>query len=179
MCAVYSCGTSKKTQENTQTSVEASQKVSDSSVTKVDSTKKAQETEVKGTSTTTTAQIKYTPKVNEATGKFEPFSYTVKKDGKPTTSVEVNGNGEVLITQVSKEVDSLKKQIDDFTKYEAEKHEKAEADLKYQLDKEQEITVKQSGNIFWLWLAIIILGVLLIISIYFHVVRTGVPFINK
>lgn len=177
--AVLSCASRKKSSETRESVTEIATKAIDSSSTKTQEKKSDVKEETKATTTTTTTAIKYTPKINQATGKYEPFNYTTTKNGKPETTISVNGAGEVLINQISSQLDSLKDRVENSYEKDVQHYQQkiSQANAKiYSLEKQ---SIKQSSTNFWLWLWLIILAVLLAISIYFHVARTGIPFLNK
>jgi len=127
----------------------------------------------------TTTEIKYKPEIDPATGKAKPFNYETKENGKPKTSVHVDGNGEVTIRSEEEETQQIREQYSDSIRditHEFNRRLQAQASTIQSLESHKS---KTGGGSFWLWFWIILLAILLAVSIYFHVVRTGIPFLNK
>jgi ABC-type uncharacterized transport system auxiliary subunit len=175
---LFGCASKKKTQETKEKAIEkteVAQAESKKSETETKTAETKKENEVK---TETETVIKYSPKKNEATGKYEPFKMQ-SGTGAGKSSIEIDGNGDVLIrsiqTQLAKDMEDTKIEIakmkDDYTLQIKAQNEKI-------LEYETKI-VEKERSVFKLWLAIIVLAVLLAISIYFHIIRTKVPFLNK
>jgi len=171
------CSSSKKTSEikgKTTKESELAVNVEEKKQSEIQSDKTSKQDE-KNTATETV--VKYTPKIG-TDGKFVPFNYKNTKDGKPQT-IEINGNGEVLIRTIQNELikssEETKKDIERLeTKYLAQ----IKQGQKELLEKESEI-VETKRSVFKLWIALIVVSLLLLVSIYFHITRTGIPFLNK
>ncbi len=129
----------------------------------------------------TVTDIKYKPEVDPVTGKTKPFSFETKENGKPKTSVHVDGNGEVNIRTEEEETLRIKedyeKKIESVTQEYESKLSAQAATIKTLETKSEKKTAGVSFFYYWLW--IIILAVLLALSIYFHIARTKIPFLNK
>jgi uncharacterized protein YceK len=171
------CSSSKKTseiKEKSQNESELAVNVNDKKESINETTKEAKD-EQKNTATETV--VKYVPKI-DSEGKFVPFKYQNTKDGKPQT-IEVNGNGEVLIRTIETEfskysketqmtIDKMKSNFDAVIKDSEKKLLESYSEIK---------ETKQS--IFKLWIAVLVLSGLLILSVWFHISRTKIPYINK
>lgn len=176
---VFGCGSKKKIAE---TEEKTEIKKDSTSIGKVEK-ETEKETVVKknseDTKTTTETTVKYTPKINSTTGKFEPFKMDSKKNGKTDSSIEINGNGEVIIKTL---LENNKKESEEIRTEIEKMKDEFMSQIKTEQEKNSELNSKLkevSGSVWKLWMWIVILAVLLAISIYFHVVRTGIPFMNK
>lgn len=176
--SLFGCASKKKTQEtkeNVKENAELNTKENKSSEAEKQTAETKKENEVK---TETETVVKYSPKKNETTGKYEPFKMQTGT-GAGKSSIEIDGNGDVLIRSVQSE---LNKSIED-TKLEiAKMKDDYTLQIKAQNEKISEYETKiieKERSVFKLWLVIIVLAVLLAVSIYFHIVRTKVPFLNK
>lgn len=169
---VLSCSTSKKTAESKEKATTEQETVSSGK------SETAKETKTKATATDKTDKkksetvIKYTPKVNESTGKYEPFAYTEKQNGVEKTTVVVDGNGDVLIRILEDQVNTLKTETkEDIENLKLDFENQIKSQNKSLLEKESEIVTK-STSIWRLWIAVILLGLLLLASLYWHFLRS-------
>ncbi|ALN97206.1 hypothetical protein [Flavobacterium phage Fpv6] len=164
--------TDEKTTENKELNVDVKQKEE----LKVDNEKKSTENE---SSTKKETVVVYKPKFDSITRKFEPFKMNTKKNGQIQNEIEINGNGEVMIhtteNELNKTIEEKEKSFialyKDFELLQNEKNE---------IEKNYKNTIKEkTTSIFNLWIIIIVLSILLALSIYLHITRTKIPFLNK
>jgi hypothetical protein len=171
------CSSSKKTSQIKEKTTKESELAINSQEEKEHVVQSDKTAKQKETNTATETVVKYTPKTG-SDGKFIPFKYQNTTGGKPQT-IEVNGNGEVLIRTIQNELsrssEETKKDIENLRSEYLSQIKQGQKEL---LEKESEV-VEIKRSVFKLWVAVVVLSLLLLVSIYFHISRTTIPFLRK
>ena len=174
-----SCATNKKTSETEkkqQTELYSTSNVNNESKKKSENeSKESKESE----NSSSEVNILYKPQIDLKTGQFKPFKYEAKKDGKTNTSIEISGNGEVMIRNLNNQI---KEQSESTQKQFEQLNAKMTSEINYlknELTNEKTITKEQKQSVFKLWIVIIVLSILLLVSLYFHATRFKIPFLTK
>jgi hypothetical protein len=165
---VSSCRSSSKTTERKENTLQSVQIKKDS--TAETETAKIDTKTVKSDSTASETEtvVKYTPKKNEATGQYEPFKMNTVKNGKVTGSIEINGNGEVMIKNLTTDVQTMKESTEQQLASLRVHFDTQVSELRKTNSQYEERIKEKKAAVFNLWLVIIILALLLIISVYFN-----------
>lgn len=176
IATMFGCAVSKKKTTSEEKTVETVKETIDSSSSKKTEIKTAETKTIDSTTTTTKVAVKFKPEVDPVTNQIKPFKMDIKKDGKPTTTLEINGNGEVIYSnEVVGTISSVEKTKDSTAIENVALKKEIASERKKNIESEQ--TIKESSTAIWkLWLWIIILIVALVISLYFNF-KSKIPFL--
>jgi len=133
------------------------------------------EAESTKTETETKTKVVLTPEKDSITGKFKPSKYTEKVNGKTTTEITIDGNGQVTVEtnkKTTEEKSSTQSETKETSQTKTKDSSSAKNSTDLKLDQKDDLSRKESSEIkkknnlpffltWWFWIVILIIFIIL------------------